>query len=264
MEVNYQDFRDKSGETIEVGDSAGIRATTGSVSFDRTVYPVPFGQPDTSKSYFPIHATGIDANNDKPVTKEGRHLDSGILTIHVRVNDPDYDVSGSGQDKIAEDSKPYGPVKVMVTRGSETMLLGTAGAENANNGKITSGSEVIIDEKTKEVKTKEYGPITETSPDSGIFELDLKIAYTDGPEDSSCPTSNADAVKHIYNGKEAASKTHCILQGDILTVVYNDPTDASGAENTITDSATFDLRNGVLQTDKPEYIIGFRYDSNPH
>ncbi len=260
MEVNYQDFRDKSGETIEVGDSAGIRATTGSVSFDRTVYPVPFGQPyisdpsDLSKSYFPIHATGI--GKDDSVTDEGRHLDSGILTIHVRVNDPDFDVSGSGQDKIAVD-KPYGPVKVMVTRGSETMLLGTAGAKDANSGQITSGSEIIRDEKTKEVKTKEYGPITETSPDSGIFELDLKIAYTDGPENNSCPTSTDKAVEHIYNGTEATtSNKHCILQGDILTVEYNDPTDASGDANTITDSATFDLRNGVLQTDKSVYIIG--------
>ena len=247
MEVNYQDFRDKSGETIEVGDSAGIRATTGSVNFDKPVYPVPFGQPDTSDSFFPIHAAGIGKGNS--AKDVGRHLDSGILTIHVSVNDPDYDVSGSGQDKIAEDST-HGPVKVMVTRGSETMLLGTAGAKNANSGQITIGSEVI------DAKTKEYGPITETKPDSGIFELDLKIAYTDGPEDSSCPTSNADAVKHIYNGKEAASKTHCILQGDILTVEYNDPTDASGDANTITDSATFDLRNGVLQTDKSVYIIG--------
>jgi hypothetical protein len=43
IEVNYVDFRDASGEVIEVGDSAGVRANTGSVSLDRTVYPVPFG-----------------------------------------------------------------------------------------------------------------------------------------------------------------------------------------------------------------------------
>jgi hypothetical protein len=43
IEVNYVDFRDASGEIIEVGDSAGVRANTGSVSLDRTVYPVPFG-----------------------------------------------------------------------------------------------------------------------------------------------------------------------------------------------------------------------------
>ena len=52
------------------------------------------------------------------------------------------------------------------------------------------------------------------------------------------------------------SATHCILQGDILTVEYTDPTDASGDPNTVTDSATFDLRNGVLQSDKSVYIIG--------
>jgi hypothetical protein len=43
IEVNYVDFRDASGETIEVGDGAGVRANTGSVTLDRTVYPVPFG-----------------------------------------------------------------------------------------------------------------------------------------------------------------------------------------------------------------------------
>jgi hypothetical protein len=35
-----------------------------------------------------------------------------------------------------------------------------------------------------------------------------------------------------------------------------DPTDASGDVNTVTDSATFDLRKGVLQNDKSVYIIG--------
>jgi len=31
MDVNYYDFRDASGNTNEVGDSAGIRASTGSI-----------------------------------------------------------------------------------------------------------------------------------------------------------------------------------------------------------------------------------------
>ena len=43
IEVNYNDHRDASGETIEVGAGASVNANTGSVSFDRTVYPVPFG-----------------------------------------------------------------------------------------------------------------------------------------------------------------------------------------------------------------------------
>ena len=36
LEVNYVDYSDASGELIEVGDSAGISANTGSVSFDRS------------------------------------------------------------------------------------------------------------------------------------------------------------------------------------------------------------------------------------
>ena len=245
LEVNYLDFRDASGEEIEVGDSAGVRATTGSVSFDRTVYPVPFGQPDTSASFFPVHATAMD--DDDPERDNERHLDSGTLTVHVRVTDPDYDISGSGQDSIADGAN--GPVKVMVTRGSDTVLLGTAGGESARDGSITLGSATGDN-------TIEYGPILETAPDSGTFELDLAIAYTDGPASSSCPTSTVEAVEHIFTEDIATSNQHCILQGDILTVEYNDPTDASGDANTITDSATFDLRNGVLQTDKPVYIIG--------
>ena len=39
-------------------------------------------------------------------------------------------------------------------------------------------------------------------------------------------------------------------------MVYTDQSDASGSENTVTDSATFDLRNGVLQSDQTAYIIG--------
>ena len=48
IEVNYNDHRDASGETIEVGAGASINANTGSVSFDRTVYPVPWGNVTTT------------------------------------------------------------------------------------------------------------------------------------------------------------------------------------------------------------------------
>ena len=53
-----------------------------------------------------------------------------------------------------------------------------------------------------------------------------------------------------------ASEYHCILQGDVITVEYSDQNDASGNSGVAFDSATFDMRNGVLQTDKSVYIIG--------
>ena len=56
IEVNYNDHRDASGETIEVGDGASVNANTGSVSFDRNVYPVPWGN-ETANERFALHAT---------------------------------------------------------------------------------------------------------------------------------------------------------------------------------------------------------------
>jgi hypothetical protein len=97
IEVNYVDFRDASGEIVEVGDSAGVRANTGSVSLDRTVYPVPFGTAADSseaaaatpngRSIFPIHQSGIDGVIGGDIFAE--ELPNGDLTIHVRINDPD-------------------------------------------------------------------------------------------------------------------------------------------------------------------------------
>ena len=178
IEVNYLDFRDASGESIEVGASAAVRAHTGSVSLDRTVYPVPFG------------ANTFEMAN-------GESLDARDLSVHIRVNDPDFDLSAMGEDTMSADT-----LSVRVIRAAESF-------------NVTIADSIIY----------------EVAPDAGIFELDLSIDSTMGPDGQ-------------------------IRQGDILQVEYKDPTDASGDVNTVTDSATFDLRNGVLQSDKPAYIIG--------
>ena len=88
--------------------------------------------------------------------------------------------------------------------------------------------------------TSDFGPIQEVAPDAGVFEADIAIRYNDGPTDQRCPISGEG----------------CILQGDIIQVEYEDPIDSSGDRNTVTDSATFDLRNAVLQSDKNSYLIG--------
>jgi hypothetical protein len=266
IEVNYVDFRDASGETVEVGDGAGVRANTGSVTLDRTVYPVPFGVtadfpnnndsslPD-SRSVFPIHQTGVDATT---TLATGEYIANGDLTIHVRVNDPDYDISASGEDTIAAASGSVGVVKISVIRGSDKVVLGYAGSAAANSGVI----DVADNNGAKATAIKQFGPMTEIAPDAGIFESDITIRYTDGPASTDCPsTKSFVGLNGTARGSnavrfDAAADNYCILQGDILQVEYTDPTDASGDSNTVTDSATFDLRNGVLQVDKSVYIIG--------
>lgn len=82
--------------------------------------------------------------------------------------------------------------------------------------------------------------LIETDPESGIFEIEVVIPYAD----------------YALGGTNASPDEDSINQSDILTVTYTDPNDAGGDSNTVTDSATFDLRTGVLQTDKTEYVIG--------
>jgi hypothetical protein len=201
MEVNYQDFRNASGESIEVGAGASINANTGSVAFDRTVYPVPYGAITGAK--FLEHATASGATA----------LAQGNVTVHVRVTDADYNVSASGEDVIKDSS-----VVIKIERGSDTVTVATVGDSLANQ-------------------------IVEVSPDSGVFEYDQTIGFRSGPT-TNCPTVFSDL------------SIGCVLQGDILTVTYTDNYDASGKSQTVTDSATFDLRNGVLQSDKSVYLIG--------
>ena len=204
IEVNYNDHRDASGETIEVGAGASVNANTGSVEFDRNVYPVPWGN-ETDSERFSLHATAAE-----PATVTSLSLAQGNVTVHVSVTDADYDVSAFGEDSISDTT-----VVLKIERGSAATEVATFG--NTAN------------------------PITETSPTSGVFEYDATVGYRSGPDDASCP---------------AVFSLVVYLQGDILTVTYNDIKDASGQAQSVTDSATFDLRNGVLQADKSVYLIG--------
>jgi len=268
IEVNYVDFRDASGEVIEVGDGAGVRANTGSVSLDRTVYPVPFGTPSdfttvtatapTGRSVFPIHQTGMDATAG---LQAGEFLANGDLVLHVRVNDPDFNTSPTGEDFIGQNTTAtnVGPVKISILRGSSEAILGYAGGDAILPGKID-----VADNNAN--AAVQFGPMNEIAPDAGIFESDITIRYTDGPSNSQCPTTldytplngaSPTVVNPVSDRfDDATVNNYCILQGDILQVEYTDPADASGDVNTVTDSATFDLRNGVLQSDKSVYIIG--------
>ncbi len=253
--VTYLDFRDASGQIVTAGDSASIGASTGSVSLDRTVYPVPYGQGT--------------AGSSRALDMAGANLAGGTVKVYVQVNDPDYNLNPTGEDKI-EDEDGNGPVKVTISRSGDECLIGNAGgtrsvatdeisrlmqdrdtkrdlynADKTNTDKQTAY--LLAQLKYDNARStggacpepEPFGALTETSPESGVFEVSFDLSHSIGPSSTDCPNDG-----------------NCILQGDILTVQYNDTTDASGNQRTVTDSATFDLRNGALQTDKSVYVIG--------
>ena len=170
--VTYVDFRDETGGGNEWTDSATIGADTGSVSLDRTVYPVPPGDE---------------------------------VTIAVAVDDSDVDTSSSSTQTIETDRV-------------ELIVAG-----------------VIVD----------LDPLKETEPDSGIFDASVTIG-----------TTVTGIIASTVGTDNVRTETVRIEQGDIITVKYTDESDASGNENSVSDSATFDLRNAVLQSDKSVYVIG--------
>ena len=176
--VTYEDFRDENGGDSEWTDSATIGADTGSVSLDRTVYPVPTAA----------------------ATVDNIDIEATTVTIAVAVDDSDVDTSSSSTQTI----------------GTDRVVLTVAG--------------LIVD----------LDDLKESEPDSGIFETDIAI----GPSVTG------------YNDNTEKIETKPIEQGDIITVKYTDESDASGNENSVSDSATFDLRNAVLQSDKSVYVIG--------
>lgn len=180
----------------------------GSVSLDRSTYPVPFGGPgDAAKFRYHdlLEGTGSDT-----------HASDGAVTIYIQISDRDFDTSANA------DALAVGPgtLAVEILRGAhKSVPASAAGLEGTS--------------------------IRETSPASGIFEVDLPIRYDDGPPEG-CPAG--DGMFRQGGG--------CLLSGDTIMVRYTDPDDADGNSDTVAGSAAFDLRNGTLESHKDVAKIG--------
>ena len=168
---------------------------------------------------FKLH--GVSATD----TSASNALGEGTVIVTIAVNDPDLNLASSGEDTMSVDN-----VSIVVARGSDVQTLWS----------FDDPTTTTVDE-FKDLLSLDGRTLVETDPESGIFEIDVEIPYNELYAFGNDP--NKDELKSI-------------IQGDIITVTYTDDNDAGGDSNTITDSATFDLRNGVLQTDKTEYVIG--------
>ena len=122
-------------------------------------------------------------------------LSNGDVLVHIRVNDQDFNTSPVGTDKIAlgVNDITHGPVAVQITRQGSSLLLATAGGPAVFSGKIVNlngtALPAINTGKQDEVwnKTRDLGPMVEIAPDAGIFQADLPIRFTDGPQGTDCP-----------------------------------------------------------------------------
>jgi hypothetical protein len=266
---------DKAVYPVPFGSVAATGAAANSADFAATtkltskngVFPMHRDTTGTGGSAGPSGGlTGINAQNT---------LKNGDVLIHARVNDPDFSLNPTGTSTIAigQWDGHHGPVAFQISRQGQSVLLATAGGPAKLGGhiEILNGTQLPAQNAAAWSEVRELGPMVEITPAAGIFQADLPIRFTDGPPGTDCATP--DSFDGGINGTgfsalsgvrfntpvtslAPGSGTYCVRQGDVLTITYFDPSDASGHPQTVTDSATFDLRNGVLQSDKSVYIIG--------
>ncbi|MDE1767015.1 MAG: hypothetical protein KGI27_12210, partial [Thaumarchaeota archaeon] len=262
---------DKAVYPVPFG-GVGAIGTTAAANFD----PATVVKASSENGVFPLHrdlsGTGI-APTSGSLANHVFALPAGVVIVHARVNDPDYSLAATGTSTIAASvvgpaNSGHGPVAFQISRQGQSVLLATAGGPAKTTGLILNLNGAQLPAKTSTLwnVVPDLGPMVEISPGAGIFQADLPIELTDGPLGTDCPTVDHydssiktgtpgfGAIGTRFANTTNLTGNYCVRQGDVLTVTYYDTSDASGNPQTVTDSATFDLRNGVLQSDKSVYI----------
>ena len=150
MELIYYDSRDAGGSAVEYYDTATVVSTSGSVAFDRSVYPVPWGGSD-----------GTTADLYNGAGTAGGNSESGAVTAWVTVSDADEtnDTLTTGSTTAA------GTVLIKHVEGSVSQTCFTAGSIASYDAVAASYG-------------AELGPLNEIVIGSSEFEISMSITET--------------------------------------------------------------------------------------
>jgi len=230
--ANYWDYKDAGGNTLEVGDAATVAANSGSVSLDRSVYPVPF----TWKEFM-FHDDTYASGND------------GNVTITVAVTDPDYDQSPTGEDTISDSS-----VVIKAVRGSTSVTL--ASGFTLTETEASSG----IFEYEFQINATNNGALGTYGTDAQLRQGDVITAeYTDPTDASGNSYLNTDSsTLDLRTGSLLSDKSVYVIGSDaIITIVDEDLNRDGGTIESYSlglvewdsDAATVNLNDGVTAFD---------------
>jgi hypothetical protein len=220
MSLTYYDSKDASGEAVEVYDEATVTSNSGTISFDRSVYPVPFfgsgGTATTSAGDLRTGAAGTTGQTE-----------TGNVTMTISVSDADF----TSDTLTTTESGKSGSILIKLISGATTSTCFTAGSaasatsHNDNSLSTAAGGDQFV---------HELGPLSETEIGSAVYELEFTV----------------DEVKRC------GTSLQTITSGDVFQVEYVDTADDAGVTSTSYDSSTFDLRTGSLSVDKDVYVLG--------
>jgi hypothetical protein len=141
LELTYYEARDAGGNSVELYDIATVTSNDGSISLDRSVYPVPWASKD------------LQAGDENKTTQ----TEAGNVTLTITVEDADF----TTDTLTTATTTAAGTIKVFLVEGSQTSTCFTAGSTTS---KAHSGSVV-----------EELGPLSEIERDTSIYEVEFTL-----------------------------------------------------------------------------------------
>jgi hypothetical protein len=166
MEVTYYESRDAGGNTVEYYDIATITSNSGSVSFDRSVYPVPFATGELHEG---------DDSTDYAV--------DGNVTITVTVADADF----TGDTLTTTSTTGTGTIVISLIEGTTTSTCFTAGSTVAAFG-----------DDDDSLTVEELGPLSEIVRDSSEYEVEFQIEKLQHCGSNMRTVSSGDVIQVKY------------------------------------------------------------------
>ena len=138
MELTYFESKDAGGNAVTFTDTATVSSNSGTVSFDRSVYPVPFASKD------------LRAGDNG----ETAQTESGNVTAWITVSD----VDETNDTLTTGSSTAAGTILVKLIETAQTSTCFTAGS-------------IVAQTNTNSAKVQELGPLAEVVGGSSNFEV---------------------------------------------------------------------------------------------
>jgi hypothetical protein len=192
VSLTYYDSKDAAGEAVEVYDESTVVSNSGSVAFDRSVYPVPFAAGDLK--------TGAGGSGTTDQTEAGN------VTMTITVTDDDF----SDDTLTTGGTGAAGAILVKLIEGATTSTCFTAGSASAKTTQHTTTP-----------TAQELGPLSATEVDSGVFEVEFTI-----DEVQHCATSSSAAAMRTVTSGDVLQVEYVDTADDAgtTTTVYDSST----------------------------------------
>jgi len=174
MEITYYESKDAGGSAVEYYDTATITSTSGSISLDRSVYPVPW--------------TANDLSTGDAKTTVATQTEAGKVTAWITITD----VDETGDTLTTNTTAAVGAVLVKITKGTATETCFTAGSQD--------GSWDAADDLAQEL-----GYLSEVSPGSSTYEISMTISekFECGTDDITVQSGDVIQVEYVDTANDA-------------------------------------------------------------